>query len=233
MSNTVQPVKRMTVAMRIVHWVNVFSIIAAVITGLYIGHPYYQSFISDPAVDKYVMAWNRYVHFIGAIILDVTSIIVFYLYFFSRFEKAYKKLIPNKQNITEFKEVVINLITLNRTKNFDSAHADSFNVVYFTILHVLLLLMLLTGLQLYVHGLNSGISSVGAWWPWLLHVATDWTLVVFGGNMGVREVHHEMCWMIVAWAMFHIYYQIWRTIYWKEGDIAIAFGGDKFVKNQY
>lgn len=230
MSTTVQPVKRMTVAMRIVHWANVFSIIAAIITGLYIGHPYYQSFISDPAVDKYVMAWNRYIHFIGAIILDVTSIVVFYLYFFSRFEKPYKKVIPNAANISEFKEVAINLFTLNRTKNFSSAHADSFNVVYFTIFHILLLLMLLTGLQLYVHGLNSGISSVGAWWPWLLHVSTDWTLGVFGGNMGVREAHHEMAWLIVAWAMFHIYYQVWRTIYWGEGDIAIAFGGEKFVK---
>lgn len=231
MSTTVQPVKRMTVAMRIVHWVNVFSIVAAVITGLYIGHPYYQSFIADPAVDKYVMAWNRYIHFIGAIILDVTSIIVAYLYFFSRFEKPYKKLIPNAQNLTEFKEVVINLVTLNRTKNFDSAHADSFNVVYFTIFHILLLLMLFTGLQMYVHGLNSGISSIGAWWPWILHVGTDWTLFVFGGVMGIRVAHHEMMWMIIAWTMFHIYYQVWRTIYWQEGDIAISFGGEKFVKS--
>jgi len=23
---------------------------------------------------------------------------------------------------------------------------------------------------------------------------------------------------------------VWRTIFWEEGDIAIAFGGDKFVK---
>jgi Ni/Fe-hydrogenase 1 B-type cytochrome subunit len=230
MSTTNKPVKRMTVAMRIVHWANVFSIVAAVITGLYIGHPYYQSFIADPAVDKYVMAWNRYVHFIGAIILDVTSIIVAYLYFFSRFDKPYKKLIPNAKNISEFKDVVVNLITLNKTKNFDSTHSDSFNVVYFTIFHILLVMMLLTGLQLYVHGLESGISSIGAWWPWILHVATDWTIVVFGGNMGVREVHHEMMWLIVSWTMFHIYYQVWRTIYWQEGDIAIAFGGEKFVK---
>jgi Ni/Fe-hydrogenase 1 B-type cytochrome subunit len=39
-----------------------------------------------------------------------------------------------------------------------------------------------------------------------------------------------MAWMTVAWAMFHIYYQVWRTIFWKEGDIAIVFGGEKFVK---
>ena len=49
-------IKRMTAVMRINHWVVALSMIVAVVTGLYIGHPYYQSFIADPAVDKYVMA---------------------------------------------------------------------------------------------------------------------------------------------------------------------------------
>jgi Ni/Fe-hydrogenase 1 B-type cytochrome subunit len=224
-------VKRMTGAMRIIHWVNVVSMIVAVITGLYIADPYYQAFIADDAVDKYVMAWNRWGHFIVAIIFDVTSIIVAYLFFFSRFEKPYKKVIPTGKNLKEFGEVVLNLLTLNRRKNFDSTHGDSFNAVYFLVFHLLLAWMLLTGLQLYVHGLESGISSIGAWWPWILHVATDWTIPVTGGTlMDVRISHHLSMWWILAWVAFHIYYQVWRTIFWKEGDIAIVVGGTKFVK---
>ncbi|WP_293448805.1 cytochrome b/b6 domain-containing protein [Persephonella sp.] len=223
-------VKRMTATMRIIHWVNVFSIVAAVITGLYIAHPYYQSMIAEAAAYKYVMAYNRWVHFIAAILLDVTSIAVAYLYFFSRFEKPVKKLIPNAQNIKEFFEVVINLLTLNRRKNFDSSKLDSFNAVYFTILHLLLFLMLFTGLQMYVWGLYHGESSIGAWWPWILHVGTDWTLWVFGGPHGVRVVHHLIMWVIIAWVAFHVYYQVWRTIFWREGDMAIVFGGYKFKK---
>ena len=142
----------MTGTMRIIHWANAICMVVAVVTGLYIGYPYYQSFIADPAVDKYVMAWNRWGHFIAAIIFDVTAILVGYLYFFSRFEKPYKKIIPNKQNIVEFWEVFLNLITFNRRKKFDSSHSDSYNIVFFTIFHLLLLFMLFTGLQLYVHG---------------------------------------------------------------------------------
>ncbi|MDD2782281.1 cytochrome b/b6 domain-containing protein [Sulfuricurvum sp.] len=224
-------VKRMTPAMRIIHWVNAICMIGAIATGLYIGHPYYQTFIADPAVDKYVMAWNRYGHFIIAIIFDVTSVIIAYLYFFSRFEKPYKKLIPNSKNVSEFGAVLVNLITLNRKKEFDSSHADSFNTVYFTIFHILLIWMLFTGLQLYVHGLGSGISSIGAWWPWMLHLVTDWTIPVTGGTlMDVRISHHTTMWWIICWVVFHIYYQIWRTIFWKEADIAIVIGGSKFVK---
>ncbi len=226
-------VERMTPAMRIIHWVNVLSMIVAIATGLYIAAPYYQTFIADSAVDKYVMAWNRWGHFMVAIIFDVTSIIVAYLYFFSRFEKPWKKVIPTPTNIKEFFAVLINLLTLNRSKNFDSSHSDSFNTIYFAIFHLLLAWMLLTGLQLYVHGLASGESSIGTWWPWMLHAVTDWTIPITGGTlMDVRISHHYTMWFIVVWVVFHIYYQVWRTIFWQEGDIAIAFGGEKFVKDK-
>jgi Ni/Fe-hydrogenase 1 B-type cytochrome subunit len=233
-------VERMTPAMRIIHWVNVFSMIVAIATGLYIAAPYYQTFIADDAVDKYVMAWNRWGHFMVAIIFDVTSIIVAYLYFFSRFEQPWRKVIPTLKNIKEFFAVLINLITLNRSKNFDSTHADSFNTIYFAIFHLLLAWMLITGLQLYVHIFPHGDSSIGAWWPWMLHMATDWSLPVSSWMVGstatginvmdVRIVHHYTMWLVIVWVVFHIYYQVWRTIFWQEGDIAIAFGGDKFVK---
>ena len=230
MKKEYKKIERMTPAMRIIHWVNVFSMIVAIITGLYIAAPYYQTLIADDAVDKYVMAWNRWGHFMVAIIFDVTSIIVAYLFFFSRFEKGYKKIIPTGKNIKEFIEVFLNLLTLNRRKNFDSSHSDSFNSVYFLIFHLLLFWMLFTGLQLYVHGLASGESSIGAWWPWILHVATDWTIPATGGTlMDVRISHHYTMWLTIVWVVFHIYYQVWRTIFWQEGDIAIVVGGSKFV----
>jgi Ni/Fe-hydrogenase 1 B-type cytochrome subunit len=226
-------IERMSGFMRFNHWVVAVSMVVAVITGLYIGHPYYQTYIADSAVDTYVMAWNRLAHFIVAIIFDVSSIVVAYLYFFSRFEKPYKKLIPSFKNISEFFLVLVNLITLNRVKKFDSSHADSFNAVFFFIFHLMLVWMLLTGLQLYVQGLESGLSSIGKWWPWILHVATDWTINFTGGtNMDVRLSHHYTMYAIIAWVMFHVYYQVWRTIFWKEGDINIVVGGNKFVKEK-
>lgn len=235
-------VKRMTVAMRILHWCNAFAMIIAIATGFYIAAPYYQTFIADPAVDKYVMAWNRFGHFMMAIVFDITSLVIAYLMFFSRFDKVYKKLLPTATNIKEFGDVFVNLITLNRTKKFDSSHSDSFNTVYFTIFHLLLVWMLLTGFQMYVHGFASGTSSVGAWWPSFLHFLTDWTQVAAswmigstgtGANiMDVRISHHTTMWFIIVWVVFHIYYQVWRTIFWKEADIAIVIGGSKFVKDK-
>ncbi len=226
-----QKIERMTTFMRLNHWVVAICMVVAVATGLYIGHPYYQTFIADGAVDKYVMAWNRWFHLMSAIIFDVSSIIVAYLYFFSRFEKPYKKLVPNGHNLKEFTVVLLNLVTFNRTKKFSSSHADSFNAVFFFIFHLMLAWMLFTGLQLYVHGLASGLSSIGAWWPVMLHLVTDWTVTITGGTyMDVRISHHTTMYLIIAWAMFHIYYQVWRTVFWQESDIAIVVGGSKYVK---
>jgi len=224
-------IERMTTFMRINHWVVAFSMVGAIATGLYIGHPYYSSFIADPAATTWVMAWNRWWHFMIAIVFDVSSIVVAYMYFFSRFEKPYKKLIPTGKNISEFFAVLINLLTFNRSKKFDSSHPDSFNAVFFLVFHMMLVWMLLTGLQLYVHGLASGLSSIGNWWPAMLHLATDWTLIVTGGtNMDVRLAHHYAMYSIIVWIMFHVYYQVWRTVFWKEADISIVVGGSKFVK---
>jgi Ni/Fe-hydrogenase b-type cytochrome subunit len=224
-------VERMTTFMRLNHWTVAICMVAAVATGLYIGPPYYQSLIAEPAVDKYVMAWNRWVHLMAAIIFDVSSIVIAYLYFFSRFEKPILKILPTPKNIVEFVMVFVNLITFNRVKKFDSSHADSFNTVFFLVFHLLLAWMLLTGLQLYVHGLESGHSSIGDWWPAVLHWATDWTVAVTGGTyMDVRYSHHMSMYFIIVWVMIHIYYQVWRSIFWQEGDINIVFGGSKYVK---
>jgi len=66
-----------------------------------------------------------------------------------------------------------------------------------------------------------------------LHIITDWTMEITGGTtIDVRYAHHMSMYFILSWIIFHIYYQVWRTIFWKEGDIAIVVGGSKFVEEK-
>lgn len=224
---TPQRVHRMGVVRRTIHWSNVGSIVAAAITGIYIADPFYASNVG------FVMAWNRTIHLTAAIVLDVSVIAITYLYFFSHEEPtARRELRPNRSNLSRFNEVALNVLMLNHRKRFDSSRPDPFNATMFVLLHLMVIFQLLTGLQLYVARLESGLSSVGSWWPWSMHVATDWTLWMFGGLGGVRIAHHLMMYPILAWAMLHIYYEVWRTVVWKEGDIAISIGGYKHAGRQ-
>jgi Ni/Fe-hydrogenase 1 B-type cytochrome subunit len=219
-------VYRRTVTWRLVHWSNVASIIVAAVTGAYIANPYYAASV------PFVMAWNRALHLYAAIVLDLSIMLIAYLYFFSRAEREIRHLRPTRGNLFDLQEAFLNVIMLGRRKKFDSSQLDPLNVLLFGLLHLMVVIQLFTGLQLYVQGLPGGISPIGSWWPYLLHVTTDWTKPVFGGVGGVRLVHHFMLYPILAWALAHIYYEIWRTVMWKEADINIMFGGHKFARVQ-
>jgi len=217
-------VYRMGMWRRTLHWSNALSIVAAVVTGLYIANPFYAASYPD------VMAWNRTIHFIAAVVVDVSVIVVLYLYFFSHEDPVFRReLRLTRSNLLRGQEAVLNVLMLNRRKRFDSSQPDPLNALLFSLLHVMVVFQLFTGLQLYVVGLEGGFSSVGAWWPWLVHVCTDWTQAVFGDIGGVRVAHHIMMYPILAWAIVHIYYEVWRSIMWKEGDIAISFAGYKYA----
>ena len=209
---------------RVFHWANVLSILCCTLTGFYIASPFFSAEI------PYLMAWMRAFHFYAAIVLDLSVIALAYLYFFSRVDRGVKQIIPTRSNFVSLQEGFLNLVLLNRRKRFDSSRPDSWNAMWFTILHLLVLFQMFTGFQLYVEGEAGGLSSIGSWWPSLLHTTTDWTLSVFGSAGGVRAVHLITMYFIIAWAFCHIYYEIWRTIMWREGDIGIAFGGYKFAR---
>ncbi|HLN14911.1 MAG TPA: cytochrome b/b6 domain-containing protein [bacterium] len=220
----VERVFRRSFMWRVFHWGNALSIVLCTITGIYIAHPFFTASI------PFLMAWIRAFHFYAAVVLDVSVLALIYLYFFSHVDPGVKEILPKRSNFVTLQEGFLNLVLLNRRKRFDSSKADSWNAMWFTVLHVLVLLQMFTGFQLYVEGEAGGWSSIGTWWPSLLHTTTDWTLSVFGSPGGVRTVHLITMYFIIGWAFTHIYYEVWRTIVWREGDIGIVFSGHKFAR---
>jgi len=71
--------------------------------------------------------------------------------------------------------------------------------------------------------------STGDWTLPAAHVMVG-SVMATATNMDVRISHHITMWLLVTWVVFHIYYQFWRTIFWKEGDVSIIVGGSKYVK---
>ena len=209
---------------RIFHWSTVISIVTACLTGLYVANPFFGLHGHD------VMSWMRAFHLYVAVILDCSVISLAYLYFFSRIDRGVEEIMPTKKNFASLQEGFLNLVLLNGRKKFDSSKPDSWNAMWFTVLHLLVLFQMFTGFQLYVINEYSGLSSIGDWWPQLLHATTDWTIWLFGSQGGVRTAHLVTMWFIIGWAMCHIYYEIWRTVVWKEGDVGIAIGGYKFAR---
>lgn len=216
-------VPRRTATWRWLHWIQFLAILTCAATGFYIADPFLSAHIHD------LMAWDIAIHLYAAMVLDVMIFMIAYLYLYSHAEHGIDQLRPTRENLARLKEAFLNLATAGRRKRFDSSGPDPLNALFFLLLHVLVVFQLLTGLQLYVEGLTGNMSSVGAWWPELCRICTDWTLPVLGGNVGVRMAHYAVMYFIIAWAILHVYYEWWRTVVWKQGDIGIMFGGHKFV----
>jgi Ni/Fe-hydrogenase 1 B-type cytochrome subunit len=178
----------------------------------------------------FIMTWMRDFHFIGAVLIDVIFIVWLYLAFFSWKEPLYKSFIPFGDKIEEAWKMFKHYFTL-KDRPETGRYQDPLNAIIFTIFHLLILLQMLTGFQMYVASFT-GTSAVGAWWPWLMHLSTDWTLVVFGGLTGVTLVHLFIMWLIIIFIVYHIYIEVWRSVMWKEGDILIPFGGYKYMRNK-
>lgn len=214
---------RRTATWRWLHWIDAGTILVCAFTGLFIADPFFA------AHSEYLMAWMIAVHLYAAMVLDVSVFVIAYLYLFSRADRGIDQLRPTRENLTSLKEAFLNVVTVGRRKRFDTRGPDPLNALFFLLLHLLVVFQLFTGLQLYVEGLTDNMSSVGAWWPALCHFFTDWTVPFLGGNVGVRLVHYATMWFILGWAILHVYYEWWRTVVWKEGDIGIMFGGYKYV----
>ena len=216
-------VMRRSAIWRWIHWIDVVGILVCAFTGLFIAMPF---FVLN---NLYLMAWVISIHLYSAVVLDASVFVIAYLYLFSRNEREIHLLRPTRENWINLKEAFLNVVTLNRRKRFDSSRPDPLNALFFLLLHLMVIVQLFTGLQLYVDGFLGNMSAVGAWWPELLHFTTDWTTVVMGGNVGVRMVHYGTMWFILSWVVLHIYYEWWLTVVWKESDIAIMFGGYKYA----
>lgn len=216
-------VKVKTASVRLLHWVIFLSTVSLVLTGLYIADPFWLSG-SGEAYQTFVMAKIRLIHFLSAIALDVAFLVRLYIAFFSIFHTDWREVLPSAGNLEEAAKSFKFYWTLEGERK-DSRWIDPFDGITFHLLHLVLLLQLFTGFALYVSGieLSSGI------WARTLHIATDWTLVVFGGLPGVRLMHHFTLWLVVTGAFLHIYLQIWKTIKLQRADISAIVNGYKLM----
>jgi Ni/Fe-hydrogenase b-type cytochrome subunit len=71
---------------RVMHWIAVFCVLALVVTGLYIGMPYFV--VGGDTANHYLMGRVRFVHFATASVLIATAVVRFYwLFAGNKFER--------------------------------------------------------------------------------------------------------------------------------------------------
>jgi len=222
-------VQRMSGLHRLNHWLMVIAFITCGATGFYIAHPFLV-FETGEVVNSYFMGYVRLVHFFGAIILDVILLIWIYLFFFGH--NAYFKFIfPLGPRLKETLQMLKHYITLDMKDRPEmSEKMDALNAWgLFIFIIVFKFLMLTTGFAMFSVQINASNTSIPGG-QYMFYAFGALAQFLFGDIVSIRTAHHLIAWLMIFFVINHIYLEIWRENFWKEGDISIVFSGYKFIK---
>jgi Ni/Fe-hydrogenase b-type cytochrome subunit len=203
---------------RATHWAVVLSIIVLVVTGLYIGNPYFMTG-GDEGM-PFAMGWMRFLHFAAAMVLLAAAIIrVYWLFAGNKFER-WKALFPVRPRdwVNLFRMVKFYLlIHPERAPHYIGHHP--LQQLSYTALYSIALVEVLTGFALY------GLAAPGGFWA----TAFGWMVPILGGWQMVRFIHHVLTWVFVIFIPIHLYLVLRADLLEGTGVVSSIISGGRFV----
>lgn len=204
--------------LRLMHWLAALCLVLLVVTGLYIGRPYFMT--TGEAANHFLMGWFRFIHFTSAAVLVMTAIIRFYwLFMGNRFER-WAALFPVRgrdwRNLIRMARFYL-LIDTERAPKY-LGH-NPLQQLSYTAIYGCAAIMVLTGFALY------GQADPGG----LIYTSTYWVNTLLGGAQVTRFVHHVVTWMFVIFIPIHVYLSIRADHLERTGVISSIVSGGRFV----
>jgi Ni/Fe-hydrogenase 1 B-type cytochrome subunit len=200
---------------RVTHWVNFIAIIILSITGIYIGSP--RSLGMSPS--DYFMGWTRFVHFLFGYIFVISVVSRIYWAFVGNEYANWRTFFPylNDPGRRNMKDTFLFYTFFRKDAPHVVGHNALAAAAYFVIF-LLYLVMIFTGFALYSEYAPGSVMS------WLF----GWMFLLFS-NQGLRLTHHIVMWLLIAFAIHHIYSAWLVDILERNGEMSGIFGGYKSV----
>ena len=205
---------------RVMHWAAAGSIVVLVVTGFYIGRPYFIT--GGEASAHYLMGWMRFLHFAAAGVFVATAIVrVYWLFAGNQFER-WRALFPVwKQDwINAFKQVKFYLMIQPEKAPHYLGH-NPLQQLSYTGLYALAAAQVVTGFAMY------GQSRPGGVWYTLF----GWVVPLLGGIQVVHFVHHVLTWAFLTFIPIHIYLALRSDLLERTGTISSIISGGRFVRS--
>ena len=205
---------------RAMHWIAAGCILTLVVTGLFIGRPYFVTQEGSSAA-PFLMGWMRFLHFAAAATLVATGIIrVYWLFAGNKFERL-RALFPlrGRDWVNMWKQVKFYLMVHPERAPHYLGH-NPLQQISYTAIYLMTLIMVVTGFTMY------GQSDPNGFFYW----AFNWVAILLGGTPVVRFVHHVMTWLYLTFIPIHIYLAIRADNLEHTGVISSIITGGRFVK---
>lgn len=205
------------IPVRAAHWLIVLSLVTLSATGIYIGRPFLIA--AGPAGGRFVMGTARLIHFYAGIVFALALLARLAWMFRGNRYARWDKLLPlDRKRIRglwpTFKFYVF---ALRKPPGF-AGHNPLAGIAY-AMVYGLCLLMVATGLGLYA--LDAGVSSPFRWFTWLLPI--------LGGAQTARLIHHVVMWLLLGFAVHHVYSAVMMSQIEQNATMESIFTGYKFL----
>jgi Ni/Fe-hydrogenase 1 B-type cytochrome subunit len=202
---------------RITHWLIVGSIVLCSATGLYIGSPFLIS--SGPAGERFLMGGAKILHFYGALVFTLSVLSRVLWAFIGNPYARWDKFIPvaSKRRQGILPTLGFYVFRLRKPPGF-VGHNPLAGLTY-TLVFALLLVMMATGFALYSAG-----AAIGS--PMRLF---QFLIPMVGGLQMARWIHHVVMWLLLGFAVHHVYSAVLMSQVEGNGTIESIFSGYKFV----
>ncbi len=204
---------------RAMHWAAAISVAVLVITGFYIGKPYFIT--HGEASAHYLMGWMRFLHFAAAGVFVATAIVrVYWLLAGNQFERWTALFPVRKQDwINLLKQVKFYLMIQPEKAPHYLGH-NPLQQFSYTGMYAVALAQVVTGFAMY------GQSRPGGLWYTLF----GWVVPLLGGIQVVHFVHHVLTWAFLIFIPIHIYLAMRSDLLERTGTISSIVSGGRFVR---
>jgi Ni/Fe-hydrogenase 1 B-type cytochrome subunit len=200
---------------RLTHWFNVIAILVLLVTGIYIGNP--NLTVSDSSL--FVMGWMRVVHFSFAYLFTISVIVRLLWMFFGNRHASWRAFIPwaGKEGWAHIIGTFSYYTFVRRKPPYVVGH-NALAAMAYSLVFLLFVVQIVSGFALY-----SQYDPNGTWAGLMAPVLGTFS------NQGLRLTHHMITWLLIGFAIHHVYSAWLMDVKEKNGTLSSIFGGYKFI----
>jgi Ni/Fe-hydrogenase 1 B-type cytochrome subunit len=205
------------VPVRVTHWLIALSILVLSVTGFYIGRPFMT--VPGTAGDLFVMGWMRIIHLYAAYTFLVALVArLIWMFTGNKYAHWDKFLSVHRTRQKGILPTVFFYLFLRDAPPGYVGHNPVAASAY-TLVFGLCALEALTGLIL--RGASAEVGSIVSWFGALAPLV--------GGLQVARWIHHVVMWLLLGFAVHHVYSAVLVAMIEKNGTIDSIVSGYKWV----
>jgi Ni/Fe-hydrogenase 1 B-type cytochrome subunit len=203
---------------RAMHWIAAACILSLIVTGFYIGRPYFAT--GGEASSHFLMGRVRFIHFAAAGVLVMTGIVrAYWLMVGNQFERLPALFPVTGKNIANLFKTAVAYATVQPEKQPDFVGHNPLQQWSYTAAYAMAVITVVTGFTLY------GQSAPGS----IIYRAFEWIPPLLGGLQGVRVIHHLMMWAFIIFIEMHVYFAIRSDYVERAGVVSSVITGGRYI----